>query len=103
MADASKLKPVKISKKTLGQAPTIEEASNNIHSPEVAPAHNQLEAPRLDGRSMRRSAKTARFATSITPECDQLLRKIAFENNMMLADVLEEALKVYQTHLSSKS
>lgn len=100
MADASKLKPVKVSKKTLGQAPTIEEASNNIHAPEVAPA-NQSEALRLDGRSMRRSAKTSRFATSITPECDHLLRKIAFDNNMMLADVVEEALKVYQAHLSN--
>jgi hypothetical protein len=95
MADASKLKFLK---KTLGQAPTLEEASNNIYSPEVAPASDYINhSTRIDGRSMRRTNRTVRLATSVTPEFDYTLRKIALENNMLLSEVLEEALKLYQS------
>lgn len=97
MADASKLKYLK---KTLGNAPTLEEASNNLHAPESAP----LQAPitnykRIDGRSMRRTNRTVRFATSVTPDFDYTLRKVASEKNMLLAEVLEEALKLYQSKI----
>ena len=95
MADASKLKFLK---KTLGQAPKLEEASNNIYSPEVAPASDYINhSTRIDGRSMRRTNRTVRLATSVTPEFDYTLRKIALENNMLLSEVLEEALKLYQS------
>ena len=95
MADASKLKFLK---KTLGQAPKLEEASNNIYSPEVAPiADYTNHSTRIDGRSMRRTNRTVRLATSVTPEFDYTLRKIALENNMLLSEVLEEALKLYQS------
>jgi len=95
MADASKLKFLK---KTLGQAPKLEEASNNIYSPEVAPTDNYINhRTRIDGRSMRRTNRTVRLATSVTPEFDYTLRKIALENNMLLSEVLEEALKLYQS------
>lgn len=94
MADASQLKFLK---KTLGQAPKLEEASNNIYSPEVAPAAENINyKSRIDGRSIRRTNRTMKLATSVTPEFDNTLRKIAFENNMLLSEVLEEALKLYQ-------
>ena len=96
MADASKLK---LLKKTLGQAPKLEEASNNIYSPEVAPAADDYinNSIKIDGRSMRRTNRTVRLATSVTPEFDYTLRKIALENNMLLSEVLEEALKLYKS------
>lgn len=94
MADASKLKFLK---KTLGQAPKLEEASDNIYTPETAAFTNTISNNvRLDGRSMRRTNRTVRLATSVTPEFDYTLRKIALENNMLLSEVLEEALKLYQ-------
>jgi len=94
MADASKLKFLK---KTLGHAPTLEEASDNIYSPEIAPAADYSNhSTRIDGRSMRRTNRTVRLATSVTPEFDYTLRKIALEKNMLLSEVLEEALKLYQ-------
>jgi hypothetical protein len=91
MADASKLKSLR---KTLGDAPKLEEASTNLSSPESAP----LPPPdlRMDGRSMRKTNRTSRLATTVTPEFDYTLRKIALEKNMLLSEVLEEALKLYQ-------
>jgi len=38
MADVSKLKSLKQRRSTLGEPPTLEEASPNLEAPEVAPA-----------------------------------------------------------------
>jgi len=93
MADASKLKSLK---KTLGDVPKLNEASNNTLSPEMAPSNSYNESyTRIDGRTMRRTNRTVRLATSVTPEFDRMLRKVAVEKNMLLAEVLEEALQFY--------
>lgn len=100
MADASQLKFLK---NTLGKAPKLEEASNNIYSPEVAPAADHISyKPRIDGRSIRRTNRTVKLATSVTPEFDNTLREIALENNMLLSEVLEEALKLYKSKTYSQ-
>jgi len=98
MADASKLKSLK---KTLGDIPKLDEASKNTLSPETAPSNNYNEEyTRVDGRTMRRTNRTVRLATSVTPEFDRMLRKVAIEKNMLLAEVLEEALKLYCVRIS---
>lgn len=97
MADASKLKYLK---KTLGNAPKLEEASNNLYAPESAPLQESINSyQKMDGRSMRRTNRTIRFATTVTPEFDYTLRKVASEKNMLLSEVLEEALKLYQSKI----
>lgn len=99
MADASKLKYLK---KTLGSAPKIEEASNNLAAPELAPLKELQDYSRiLDGRSMRKTNRTVRFATCVTAEFDYTLRKIALEKKMLLSEVLEEALNLYKVQLNS--
>jgi hypothetical protein len=96
MADASKLKNLKFLKNTLGHAP--QEPSSNVEAPETI-NHLENNDYRIDARSLRRTSRTARLATSVTPEFDNTLRKIALEKRMLLSEVLEEALKLYEKHL----
>jgi hypothetical protein len=99
MADASKLKYLK---KTLGHAPTLEQASKNLTAPELAPLQESQDYSRiLDGRSMRKTNRTVRFATCVTVEFDHTLRKIALEKKMLLSEVLEEALRLYNSRIDS--
>jgi hypothetical protein len=95
MANASKLKSLK---KTLGQAPSEAEASNNIYEPEAI-VGGKLPEPlyqaRLDGRSLRRSGRTIRFATTVTPTFDMQVRQIAQEEHILIVEVLERALQQY--------
>ena len=93
MADASKLKSLR---STLGKAPKLEEASDNTLAPEIAPSNNHSNHyTRMDWRTMRRTNRTIRLGLSVTPEFDYMLRTIAMERNMMLVEVLEEAIKLY--------
>ena len=112
MADLSKLKR----KTTLGSPPSLDEASSNLQSPEVAPLAAaptvavappatppvKLEiarvesAPRLDGRTLRRSGRTLTFATKVTPEFDARLRETAQRDGLLFVEVLERALDAYE-------
>lgn len=93
MADASKLKSLKT---TLGKAPKIEEASENTQAPETAPSNDYgNHYKRVDWRTMRRTNRVVRLGLSVTPEFDYMLRTIAMERNMLLVEVLEEAIKLY--------
>lgn len=95
MANASKLKSLK---KTLGQAPSEAEASNNIYEPETILESKLPEHPsqtRLDGRSLRRSGRTVRFATTVTPTFDMQVRQIAQKEHILIVEVLEKALQQY--------
>jgi len=95
MVDVSKLK-----RRSLGAPPPLEEASTNIHAPEVAPA-NTAPMPRLDGRSARRTNRTMQFATRVTPEWDAELRALAQRDGLLLVEVLERALELYKKQLPS--
>lgn len=113
MADLSKLKR----NSTLGSPPSLDEASRNLQSPEVAPLgkiptavvappSTQTEklgdfarvepAQRLDGRTLRRSGRTLTFATKVTPEFDSRLREIAQRDGLLFVEVLERALDAYE-------
>lgn len=90
MADVSKLK-----KKPLGVPPTMEEATQNIFSPEAVPLVGAT-YERVDGRSIRRTNRTLQFATRVTPEWDAELRFLAQRDQLLLVEVLERALDLYK-------
>ena len=108
MADVSKLKQKPA--RRLGPPPAVDEASENLSAPEVAPvapapvavATPQPTAPRRrDGRSMRRTGRTVTFATRVSQEFDDRIRDIAEEKGLMLVEVLERALEAYERELSA--
>jgi len=120
MADLSKLKR----RNTLGAPPPLEEASQNLKAPEIAPvvalepttppptaitplrtpqtAGNGQERaknhgrPRLDGRSLRKSGRTLQLATRVSWEFDDKLREIAQRDGLKLVEVLERGLAAYE-------
>lgn len=105
MADVSKLKQKPA--RRLGPPPAVDEASENLSAPEVAPAPVAVAAPqttaprRRDGRSMRRTGRTVTFATRVSQEFDDRIRDIAEEKGLMLVEVLERALEAYERELSA--
>lgn len=142
MADLGKLKR----KSTLGPPPSMDEASQNLDAPEIAPSASshevtRLHAPepagrlneatrphapapaakstevtrlhraveeqpvegapvapraRIDGRSLRKTDRTVPFASRVTPEFDEKLRRIAARDQLKLVEVLEKALALYE-------
>ncbi|MEN9187062.1 hypothetical protein WH216_14640 [Xanthomonas perforans] len=113
MADVSKLKG-KARASTLGAPPSLDEASNNLTAPEVAPAAptpapvraaapSPAPAPaasdgyqRRDARAARRTGRTLPFATRVSQEFDQQMRDIAERDGLKLAELLELALAAYE-------
>ena len=73
----------------LGEAPT--EASVNIKAPELAPSDQ-----RITGRTKPLSLKAK-------PEFHQELKKLAAEQNCLMIEVLEKALKSYGKHKEKQS
>ena len=113
MADVSKLK----ARRTLGTPPPLSEASRNLDRPEVSgeprdevsetPARLRQPAwpadqPRIDGRSMRRTNRTVQFATRVTPEFDRRVRAIAIKEGLLIVEVLERALQIYESQQLSR-
>lgn len=104
MADVSKLKSLKQRRSTLGEPPTLEEASPNLEAPELAPASvsdaskkpkSKLDG-RIDGRSIRRTNRTVQFATRVTPDWDARIRALAMQEGVLLVEILERALDCYE-------
>ena len=98
MADLSKLKR----RNTLGDPPPVEEASQNLQAPETEAAVMQPAAlpheehHRIDGRSLRKTGRTVQFATKVSLEFDDKLRRIAQRDRLLLVEVLERALEAYE-------
>lgn len=68
-------------------------AARSPRRDDAAPLH----AGRMDGRTMRRSGRTVQFATRVSPEFDERIRQIAMRDGMLLVEVLERALDIYET------
>ena len=97
-----------MTRRGLGAPPPIDEASNNLLSPELAPAPSP--APplaavpgdlnsvplRRDGRSARKTHRTVPFATRVSVVFDNRLRDIALRDDLLLVEVLERALDAYE-------
>lgn len=111
MADASKLKSLRRS--SLGVPPPPDEARTDlaleapptaVASDEISPATRAFQRPemplphanRMDGRTMRRSGRTVQFATRVSPDFDERIRRIAMRDGMLLVEVLEHALNAYE-------
>jgi len=118
MANLTKLKR----RNSLGAPPSLEEASHNLKAPELAPVttessqvHHEPTAPatllsqgegegempptartRLDGRSLRKTGRTLQFATRVSWEFDDKLRRIAQRDGLKLVEVLEKSLDAYE-------
>ena len=101
MADASKLKR----KNSLGVPPSVDEASRNLHEPEIPQGAPMAAATSpspyirsIDGRSRRRTNRIMQLNLKVTPEFDDLLREIADREGLLLAEVLEKALQQYSNN-----
>jgi hypothetical protein len=106
MADLTKLKR----RNTLGAPPSPDEASRNLAAPEIAPTHSRAvstatspSAPqgvhrqgRIDGRTLRKTGRTVQFATRVSMEFDDRLRRLAQRDGLKLCEVLERALEAYE-------
>ena len=119
MADFGKIR------RSLPAPPTMEEASQNLQAPEVAPIAPEVAAPpepvpeppkpepaptvplapppapeapraRRDGRTLRRTNRTIAFATRVSAEWDERIRDIAERDGLKLVEVLERALDAYE-------
>ena len=110
MADVSKLKQ----RRTLGTPPPPAEASTNLTQPEIpepvggtSPGRRNLAVEfgeaRIDGRTLRRSNRVVQFATRVTPEFDRRVRAIAMREGLLIVEVLEQALDVYESKKQSSS
>jgi hypothetical protein len=96
MADTSKLKR----KSSLGLPPSMEEASQNLQEPETVSAPTPY-VRTVDGRTRRRTHRTIQLNLKITPECDTLIREIADQEGLLLAEVLEKALHLYKDRIAA--
>src|SRR3712207_3022289 len=72
-----------------GGHPTREETRRNL--PVEAPR-----AGRIDGRTLRQSGRTVQFATRVSPEFDERVRRIVMRDGLLLVEVLERALDAYE-------
>lgn len=88
MANFNTLK--KKSRNRLGKPPEPTAAGTNLDAPEVAPAAY------VDGRSLRRTGRTAQFATRVTPEWHRRIKRIAARDGKKLTEILELALETYE-------
>ena len=108
----------KIRRRSLGSPPSIEEASQNLQAPEVAPVardpapsvqETATSAPlqllataveqsraRRDGRTLRRTNRTIAFATRVSADFDNRIRDIAERDGLKLVEILERALDAYE-------
>ena len=102
MADASKLRQLR--RPGLGAPPAAEEARNLSPEPPPSTAAEEpaVPAPRIDGRSLRRSGRTVQFATRVSPEFDRRVRILAQRDGLLLVEVLERALDAYDRQLESR-
>ena len=105
----------KFARKGLGAPPPLDEASDNLQAPEVAPVAPEpvqfMEPtaaptapspplPRRDGRTLRKTNRTVAFATRVSTEWDNRIRDIAERDGLMLVEVLERALDAYEENRS---
>jgi hypothetical protein len=118
MADLSKLKR----RNSLGLPPAVDDASQNLAAPEVAPAAPPLVAKqeperavisqdpgpstrreRIDGRSLHRTGRVLGFSTRVTYEFDETLRRAAQRDGILMIEILERALDMYEERARKQS
>lgn len=88
MADFSSLKK----KSKLGVPPRVEDVKNNLNMPETYEVQNQ----HVDGRSLRKTGRTHQLATRVTYDFYTLVRQIAFDEKITIAELLEKSIDCYR-------
>ena len=73
---------VKKKKQNWGKAPT--EASENLQAPELAPSDKRF------------TGRTKKLGLTTTPEFHHQLKKLALEENCLMIEIVEKAVKEYQ-------
>ncbi len=75
-----------IKKSKLGTPPKLEQAGDNLKSPEAAPS---------DGRSRNATGRTEAFGTRVTSKYKKALKTIAAKDELKLVELLEASLVAY--------
>jgi len=78
-----------LKKKRLEAPPLPEETTQNLQTPELL-------GQKLDKRSLRKTGRTEQFATRVSKEWLEKVRKIAEKENLKLVEVLEKMLERYE-------
>lgn len=84
MADFSNLKK----KNRFGTPPLESAIKNNLQLPEVMEPIEQL----IDGRSLRKTGRTKQLATRVKDEFYKKVKRMAFEREITIAELLETAI-----------
>ena len=79
----------KTKKTRFGSVPTRHEKTDNLTKPEHAP-----EKPKKKTRS--KTGRTAIFSTRVKPAFLKEFKRIAFENDLKLVELLEASLQAYK-------
>lgn len=87
MADLSKFK-----KKSLGTPPSLNEAGDNLSSPEIAP----LDEEYVDGRTKRKTGRTEQLATRVTSEFHKRVKMLAARDELKIVELLEKSIDLYE-------
>jgi transglutaminase-like putative cysteine protease len=93
MANAESLKK----RKSNLPPPPVDEVSENIHprQPVDNPSYE-----RADARSFRRTGRTIQFNIRVTADFDRRVREIAQRERRSLAEILEQAMALYDQNAS---
>jgi hypothetical protein len=86
MADLSKFK-----KKSLGTPPSLNEAGDNLSSPEIAPLDEYV-----DGRTKRKTGRTEQLATRVTSEFHKRVKMLAARDELKIVELLEKSIDLYE-------
>lgn len=98
MADLSKLKK---KKNRFGAPPTQSETTDNLEAPEVAPIPTHVEPPTTKvARPARKTGRTEPFGTRVSPEFLKKFKRIAFEDDLKIVELLEKSLEAYESQRS---
>jgi hypothetical protein len=95
MADLSKLKK----RNRFGEPPPVEEAGDNLSSPETAPIAPVLATGDTTGKLARPARKTGRteaFGTRVSADFLKEFKRIAFEDDLKFVELLELSLEAYK-------
>ncbi len=88
MADFSNLKKIN----RLGLPPKANEIKNNLQLPE---SHDVVE-DLIDGRTLKKTGRTHQLATRVKFDFYKRVKRLALDNDITIAELLEKAIDSYE-------
>lgn len=92
MADFSNLKK----KNRLGLPPQVSEVKNNL----LLPESHELSADLIDKRTLKKTGRTHQLATRVRFEFYKRVKRLALDNDITIAELLERAVDSYEKYSS---